>query len=788
MKPFYKKILSIGLISALLQGALTRHAYALFNIDSIGTAVITKASQVVLGIFAWVAQKIFMLGGMLIELAMSLNNTILDPQKNVFLFKGWTVFVNVADLALVVSLIVIAFATMLNFESYGMKKALVPLIVISLLVNFSLVIPGVLIDASGMVTEFFVQQSGLKGTNVSSALASAFDISGFLSTKSAGNNIIGAMDKFGSAIMNVLGTMVFIIIFTLIGSVIMLTIAAMLFVRYFVLTFLLVLTPIVFVARIFPATKHHWDTWWNDFVRWTLFPPVMIFFLWLSITSLNAFDNPAPTTAGSGGNPTYAFGDGILFGLSSVVQMAMAIMLMMMSLIAANSISLKGAKGSKDMISSMSGWSRNKLEGWGKGAQAYVRRESERGARRMGARAAVATTATAGKAGAWTSGKVENWTGVKMPLTAEALRKHEAEGKLGGRLAGVLGRAGEQISKAQQDALKKTFDEKFKGMSEDNLAMRYATMANDEKFFAMQQLAKSGKLGKINEKILDKDIQDESIKKQFEKIGGEKAYTSFTKAAGRNAEMLSEYEKAAPKIAELEVKIKAKEEEVNAATGFAKMSKQAELVSLKSSIKEEKKGYADAAKKFFDGFAEKERTALGFDFYDKGKYGKEAMESLLRNDPRALATLTRDIGKGPDARKFMDKIENIAADVKKGVIEGIKESKGTEIAAATNKELISVMKELKATNEDLAKAKDIKEMLTWIEEKDAKVYKNIGGEKLMTNIEAQMKLLHSRDNAEFLAMKEQHEDYQHMIRMQESMRKSGASRLYTASKEEEKKA
>ncbi|AKM78616.1 MAG: hypothetical protein UY31_C0033G0004 [Candidatus Wolfebacteria bacterium GW2011_GWE1_48_7] len=763
MKSIYKKILLIGLVSAIFEIALTQFTYAQVAgyIDSLGTSVITKASQAILVIFTWVAQKFFMLGGSFIELGMNLNNTILDPAKNVFLFKGWTVFVNVADLALVIALIVIAFATMLNFESYGMKKALVPLIVISLLVNFSLVIPGVLIDFSGMVTEFFVQQSGLSGGNITSALASGFDISGFLSTKSGATSIAGAMDKFGSGILSIIGSMVFIIIFTLIASVIMMTIAAMLFIRYFTLTFLLVLTPIVFVSRIFPSTRSHWDKWWNDFVRWTMFPPVMIFFMWLSLTSLNAFDNPAPTAAGSGGNATYAFGDGLLFTMSSVVQAAMAIMFMMMSLIAANSISLKGAKGSKDMISNMSGWSKARLEKMGKGTQAYVRRETERGARRMGARGAAAGIAGAG------------YVAKKYGVSAADLRKMEAERKPGvmgwakGRTAGALGRAGQAISQSQQAALKKAFDEKFKGMSDDSLAGRYATMATDEKFFAQQQLAKGGNLGKINEKILDADIMSTGatgIKGQFDGIGGAGAYAKLTKAAGRNAEMLTA------------------QKGVDAANALPPG------VAKTDAIVSAKKKYQEEAKKFFDSFAEKDRVALGFDFYDKGKYGKEALQSLMMNDPRALASLTKGIGKGPEVKKFMGKIEGIGAEIKQGVIDGIKATKGAEIAGATNKELVSVMKELKATNEDIAKTKDIKEMLTWIEEHDAKAYKNLGGERVLNDIEAQMKMLHARDSADFSSMKKESEDYQHIVRMQDSMRKSGASRLYTASKEEEKKA
>ena len=761
MKSIYKKILSIGLVSALFEVALTRQAYALDWIESIGSGVITKGLQVILGFMAAVAQKIFMLGGMLIELAMSLNNTILDPNSNVFLFKGWTVFVNVADLALVISLIIIAFATMLNMETYGMKKNLWRLIVMALLVNFSLVLPGVLMDLSGMVTEFFVQQSGLKGSNITSALASAFDISGFLSTKNAEGQIIGAMTKFGSSIMNILLSATFVVVFTVVATVIMLTIAVMLFVRYFVLTFLLVLTPIVFVAWIFPTTKHHWDDWWNRFVRWTMFPPVMVFFMWLSLTSLNAFKNPAPAQnapGGSYGSATYAFGDGLFFNLSSVIQMAMAVMMMMMSLIAANSISIKGAKGSKDMIATMSGWSRGKIEGWGKGTKAYAQREAERAGRRTIARPVAA-----------------------LGVGAAAMRKYEGQGKFGGKVVGALGRAGEKVTGAQQAALKKTYEDKFKGMSDDNLAMRYATMAADEKTFAVAQLIKSGKLSKVDEKILERDIADASTKAAFEKYGGEKAYKDMTKAAGRSAEM-----------------IKAKQEvdaidKDTTLTGFQKMSKKADA----------EKAYKEVAKKFYSDFAKKDYEALGTDFYKKGKYGKEAMTAMLLNEPGAFNKIAGGVGKGAEMKDFMKEVEKIRNELRDGVVEGIKQSlkpeESAKIATETKNELVSIMKELKAKPQNkeqfdkdnaeiqaLEQSGEMNRILQWIEARDSKLFKNIGGTTGLASIEDQMHLLYVRNNSAFTQM-DQHTDYQHMMRIQESMRKSTASRLYAASKEEEKK-
>jgi hypothetical protein len=114
------------------------------------------------------------------------------------------------------------------------------------------------------------------------------------------------------------------------------------------------------------------------------------------------------------------------FQLSALINMAMAVMLMILSLVAANGISIKGAKGSKDLIGTMTGWSKGKIEGWGKGGAAYARRESTRQAQRLARVPAMGAAIGAG---------------------AARLRKIEAERKPGivgyvkGSVAGIAGRA-----------------------------------------------------------------------------------------------------------------------------------------------------------------------------------------------------------------------------------------------------------------------------------------------------------------------------------------------------------
>jgi len=99
---------------------------------------------------------IFALAGIFLQMGLELNaRLILSPLVK----TGWLITRDFANLGFVLAIITIAFATILRIETYGVKKMLTRLIMIALLVNFSLPLTGVLIDASGVVSNFFIQKA-----------------------------------------------------------------------------------------------------------------------------------------------------------------------------------------------------------------------------------------------------------------------------------------------------------------------------------------------------------------------------------------------------------------------------------------------------------------------------------------------------------------------------------------------------------------------------------------------------------------------------------------------------
>ena len=76
----------------------------------------------------------------------------------------WTTLRNIVNALLVLGLIGIAIATILGYKKYAWKQILWKLILIALLVNFSLVISGIVVDTSNYFTVYFLNMSQKNGS------------------------------------------------------------------------------------------------------------------------------------------------------------------------------------------------------------------------------------------------------------------------------------------------------------------------------------------------------------------------------------------------------------------------------------------------------------------------------------------------------------------------------------------------------------------------------------------------------------------------------------------------
>ena len=205
---------------------------------------------------------------------------------------GWGITRDLANMFFILILLVIAFATVLKIQSYAIKQLWWKVLVAALLINFSLVIAGFVIDFTQILTTFFLKHAtggGSFGT-ITTRLASSMQILNFYNPAAPKTvwGMDGGIAQFGaSAIAGFLG-----IILTLVGLVITVFVfgAAMIFliVRILYIWFLLIVAPLVWMLWILPATSEYFKQWWDNFIKWTFFAPVYVFMIYLSLSIFEA--------------------------------------------------------------------------------------------------------------------------------------------------------------------------------------------------------------------------------------------------------------------------------------------------------------------------------------------------------------------------------------------------------------------------------------------------------------------------------------------------------------------
>lgn len=237
-----------------------------------------------------------------ISVVLQLNTNLVN---SMIVQKGFSITLALANLGFVLAIIVIAIMTILRYESYALKQTLWKLVAAAILVNFSLVIAGAILNFSDQLTFFFLDSwdpgSNSGSTlnnydNFATGLAGAFAPQRvFLNLTYQGQRVgAGNMDSFkgvgqtfGETLMTIMN-LFFSTIFLIVAVIALAGLFIMLLIRYIYLGILLILMPMAWLFWIFPITAGQWTKWWSKFIQWTMFAPVVMFFLYLAMLTLGS--------------------------------------------------------------------------------------------------------------------------------------------------------------------------------------------------------------------------------------------------------------------------------------------------------------------------------------------------------------------------------------------------------------------------------------------------------------------------------------------------------------------
>lgn len=293
-----------------------------------------------------IAAILFTVGGYFINVGFTLNNVVMTSR---LLRVGFQISLQTTNLGFVLAIIMIAFATIIRYEAYGLKKMLGKLIIAAFLINFSLTIAGVLLDFSGVLTNYFIGRSvpgqGLNIPRFVDALAGSFNPQTVLQANGPDSPSFAEVSIGTVAgILRAVTSVFFTAAFTLIGAIVLIGIGIMIFIRYVVILILLILMPFAWLGYVMPGLESWWHRWWSSFLKWTLFLPATTFFFYLTIVSVDALRNEV-NTVNVGADIDLFTGNLQEFG-----NMIATLGLLIASLVVGQKIGIKGASGAMGVM------------------------------------------------------------------------------------------------------------------------------------------------------------------------------------------------------------------------------------------------------------------------------------------------------------------------------------------------------------------------------------------------------------------------------------------------------
>lgn len=192
--------------------------------------------------------------------------------------SGWKIVRDFFNLFFIIILIVIAISVSLGAGKFSDKKLVSNVLGAALLINFSKPIAYVFLDVSNLLMSFFMAQSksalGLKLANNAGA-GDAFP------QRPAGD--------FGIWVAQIATTTIIFLILACVFFFLAITFVIRL-VAFFVL---IILSPMAFFAMSVPGTslERMKSSWLSKIVMWSFYGPVMMFFIWLTLSITQALNN-----------------------------------------------------------------------------------------------------------------------------------------------------------------------------------------------------------------------------------------------------------------------------------------------------------------------------------------------------------------------------------------------------------------------------------------------------------------------------------------------------------------
>ena len=256
--------------------ALTVEKVESGDISALPWTGMLKAIPIIAGEFViYIASRFAALATILVSyiIGVILSAPITNDQS---FTPAWVQVRNLGNMVIVLGFVVVGIATALRIRTYEAKKLMWPLIAAALLINFSGLFCGLIIDAGNLVTGGLVGSTGLG--------MMPFNITKALQRSSLA--ILTTNLSTGDPFTFMFECIEFSFVYVAVGFT-FLYMSVLLIARYAILVMLYILSPLAFSFWIFPASQKLWSEWWNHFLKWCFIGVYCSFALWMATVILN---------------------------------------------------------------------------------------------------------------------------------------------------------------------------------------------------------------------------------------------------------------------------------------------------------------------------------------------------------------------------------------------------------------------------------------------------------------------------------------------------------------------
>ena len=238
---------------------------------------------------AYVLFLIFSIVGNIIAFLVKLLDMVIriqiyPPGGVAVIDSSWKIMRNFANMFFIIALIMMAFATIFSITKYEARTLFPKFLISAILINFSLVLGTIVIDASQVLTNTFLTPIG----DISAHLGEGLRPDKLLAVN------LNDQATFATAIEQTFSSALIGLVFSLVLLMTMafslLTAAIFAIIRIPILWALLIVSPIAWILNVFPAGQGTFKKWWSLFIGWNMFLPIFLFFLYFGLYFLQSQD------------------------------------------------------------------------------------------------------------------------------------------------------------------------------------------------------------------------------------------------------------------------------------------------------------------------------------------------------------------------------------------------------------------------------------------------------------------------------------------------------------------